>query len=238
MKDRTLFNHPFSARYWLLAFREFTSLRMLLIAALLTACRIAVKALSIPIMPGLSVNFGFIFNAAGSMIYGPVVAVAASAVSDTLGAILFPKGAYFFPYIFAEIAGGVVFALFYYRSHMETLRVILGYFSVMIIVNFILNPVIGYLSYLIHNPEQKEAYQFLALPKIITNLVLFPLKSFVLVLLFRLLLPITNRFELTFTGTTNLKLTWKEVLWIIGLTVVSALALFGYYLYKTADKKL
>ena len=90
--DRTVFSHPFNGRYWRLALSEFRSLKMLVVAAMLTALRIAVKSLTIQIMPGLNITFGFIVNAVGSMIYGPVVAVVTSAVSDTLGAILFPTG--------------------------------------------------------------------------------------------------------------------------------------------------
>ena len=108
-----LFSTPFHRAYWKLAAREFTSLHVLILAAMMTALRIAIKSVRIPIGPDLNITFGFLFNAVGSMIYGPLVAIAASAVSDTVGAILFPSGAYFFPYIFSEIAGGLLFALFY-----------------------------------------------------------------------------------------------------------------------------
>ncbi|MBR4767451.1 MAG: folate family ECF transporter S component [Lachnospiraceae bacterium] len=231
MKDRTLFRYPVSGHYWRLAVGEFKSLKVLIVAALLTALRIAVKSLSIPIMPGLKITFGFIFNAAGSMIYGPVVAVATSAISDTLGAIMFPSGPYFFPYIFEEIAGGVLFALWYYRTNLSTLRVILGRLSVTVIVNFIISPVITIYYY---EYVMGKSYVFFSLPRIIKNLALFPVQSLILVLLFRLLLPITNRQNLTFTGTTDLRIQKKDVIWIIVLTVVSAMALLGYFWYQTA----
>ncbi len=230
--DTTLFSHPFHFRYWVLAVREFSSLRLMIVASLLTAMRIAVKSLSIPIMPGLKITFGFIFNAAGSMIYGPVVAIATSAISDTLGALLLAPGEpYFFPYIFEEIAGGVLFALFYYRSKMSTLRVILGRFAVTVLVNFIINP---FITYYYHLLVIGGAYTFFSLPRIIKNLALFPVQSLVLVALFRLLLPITNRFGLTYTGSGELKITKKDVIWLIVLTVVSAAALLGYFWYQAS----
>ena len=60
------------------------------------------------------------------MIFGPVVAIIAAAISDTLGCILFPTGVYFFPFIFTEIAGSLIFALFLYRAPLTNLRVTLS----------------------------------------------------------------------------------------------------------------
>ena len=96
-KKRRLFNTPFHREYWKLAAQEFGNWKILVLAAMLTTLRIAVKSLRIPLGPDLNITFGFIVNAVGSMIYGPVVAIVASAISDTLGAILFPSGTYFFP---------------------------------------------------------------------------------------------------------------------------------------------
>ena len=106
----------FSKEYWVCAVGELKKPRMLVFAAVLVALRVALQAFSIPIIPGqLYINFGFLVNALGSMVYGPVVAVISGAVSDTVGTILFPKGTYFFPYIFQEIAGSLIFALFLYK---------------------------------------------------------------------------------------------------------------------------
>ena len=99
MNKTQLFETPFSKEYWRLAAGELRSTKILVLAAILTALRIAVKSLAIPVGPNLNITFGFLINATGSMIYGPIVAILTSAISDTLGAILFPHGAYFFPFI-------------------------------------------------------------------------------------------------------------------------------------------
>lgn len=233
MNDHTLFKTPFSKQYWKLAFGEMGILYTLLIAALLTAMRIAIKSLSIPIGPNLNITFGFIINSVGSLIYGPVVALFASAVSDTLGAILFPSGPYFFPFIFEEIAGGVLFALFYYRAKLSTTRIILGRFAVTVVCNLILNPIIMYYYYaLVLHPNEEVTYQIFTLPRVIKNLALFPLQAVILVILFNALLPYTNRLNLTHTGVTRLEIKKQDVINILLLTVIAAAAIGLYYLYK------
>lgn len=227
--DRTLFATPFSANYWRLAAAEMKSTRMLVLAAMLTALRIAIKSLYIPIGPNLNITFGFIVNALGSMIYGPVMAILTSAVSDTLGAVLFPNGAYFFPYILEEIAGGVIFALFFYRARISTMRVLFGRFMVTVVCNIILTPCITYYYYLLY---MGTSYSILSLPRMIKNAVLFPLQSLVLVVLFSAVLPLTDRMGLTFTGREKLKVGRREVITLVVMTAASALAIVGYYWYR------
>ena len=56
-KNRKLFATPFSAEYWRLSAGELKSTRVLVLAALLTALRIAIKSLKIPIGPNLTITF-------------------------------------------------------------------------------------------------------------------------------------------------------------------------------------
>ena len=228
-KNRKLFKTPFSAEYWLLSVKEMRSVKVLVIAALLTALRIAVKSAKIPLGPDLTVTFGFVVNALGSMIYGPVMAAVTSAISDVLGAVLFPSGVYYFPFTLVEMMGGVLFALFYYRAKITTVRVVWGRFAVTAICNLILNPIALYYYYTF---LMGKSYAIFSLPRIIKNLALFPVQSLVLVIFFNALLPITNRLKLTHTGDVKLKIEKKEAVMIAVLTVASALAVAAYYLYQ------
>ena len=232
-KNDRLFSHPFSAAYWQLAADECKKPKMLVLAAMLTAMRIAVKSLSIPVGPSLKITFGFLVNSVGSMIYGPVVAVAASAVSDTLGALLFPSGTYFFPFIFEEIAGGVLFALFYYRAKLSATRVMLGRLAVTAVCNLLLNPLLLMWYYAV---IMGKSYVFMTWPRLAKNIALFPLQTVALVLLFNLLLPVTNRMGLTYTGSAKLELTKKNVFALIALTVLAAAAVAAYYLWVYQPK--
>ena len=88
------FKTPFCREYWKLAFAEFKNTKMIVFAALILALRIAVKPLSIPVAGDLKEGIGFIVNAFGSMIYGPIVSLLSGALSDTLGYLLYPSGGF------------------------------------------------------------------------------------------------------------------------------------------------
>ncbi len=226
-KNRKLFTTPFSAEYWRLSAREMKSIHMLVIAALLTALRIAVKSLRIQLGPDLYVTFGFVINALGSMIYGPVVAGVTSAISDILGALLFPSGAYFFPFTLVEMAGGVIFAMFFYRAKITTSRVVWGRFAVTAICNLILNPITLYYYNMLFFTK---SYMIFSLPRVVKNLALFPVQSLILIVFFNAMLPITNRMGLTHTGNVKLSIEKKDIKMLVLLTAVSAVAVALYYI--------
>ena len=212
-----LFPSPFHRTYWRLATREFRSLRVLILAAMMTALRIAIKSFRIPIGPDLNITFGFLFNAVGSMIYGPVVAIAASAVSDTVGALLFPSGPYFFPYIFSEIAGGLLFALFYYRAKLSVLRIMLGRFSVTVVCNLILDRLF-YLwqMYLVNG----KVYTFMTWPRLAKVNIS----------------GVRESAKLTYVSSEDLVIQKKDILLLIALTLLSAAVVVLYYVFVYQPK--
>ena len=134
-----LYPHPFSREYWKQAASELKKTKVLIFAALMIALRVALKSLGIPIAADLKINIAFFINAYGAMVFGPVVGMLAAAISDTLGCILFPTGVYFFPFIFIEIAGSLVFALLLYRAEVTTTRVMLARFLIDFVVNIVFN---------------------------------------------------------------------------------------------------
>ena len=231
LDQNALFDSPFHRDYWRLAAGEFRSLRVLILAALLTALRIAIKSVKIPIAADLYITFGFLVNAVGSMVYGPVVAVLTSAVSDTVGALLFPTGTYFLPFLLEEIAGGVIFALFYYRARITTTRVLLGRLAVTVVCNLILNPLFMMWYYALYIGK---AYTFMTIPRLAKNIALFPVQTVLLVLLFRLLLPVTNQLKMTHADPSSLRITRKDVVSLIVLTVAAAaiVILYFFLIYK------
>ena len=133
-----LFDTPFSKEYWKQAASELKNTKTLIFAALMIALRIALKSVSIYIAADLRISIEFRVNALGAMVFGPVVAIAGAAVSDTLGALLFPSGPYFFLFIFTEIAGSLVFALFFYKTRISVTKVILSRFCTNFFVNIVL----------------------------------------------------------------------------------------------------
>lgn len=229
VKTSTLYATPFSKEYWRDAAAELRDTRMLVFAALMIALRVALKSLGIPIAADLKINIAFFVNAFGAMVFGPVVAIVAAAISDTLGCLLVPSGAYFFPFIFIEIAGSLIFALFLYRARVTATRVILSRFCIDFFVNIVLNTPIMWLYY---KMVLGKSYAIFQLPRIIKNLALFPLESVLLVLFLTAMMPVGARFGLLYDKGENLRLRKRQVALLVTLFAVGAACVGGYYVYN------
>ena len=231
-KSTALYPHPFSKAYWRDAAAELKDTKMLVIAALMIALRVALKGLYIPIAPNLNINIGAPFiNALGAMIFGPVVAGLAACVSDTLGCLLFPQGPYFFPCMFVEVAGSMLFAMFFYRARITTTRVILARFSMNLFVNIILNSAVMCWYYQV---IYGKSYVAMIIPAAIKNLCMFPIDAFLLTLFLAVMIPATYRMNLTYDGAAgkdSLKFDKRHVIALIGLFVISTSILVGYLHY-------
>lgn len=232
LKSPTLYDHPFSKAYWQDAAAELKDVHMLAIAALLIALRVALKGVFIPLAPNLNINVAApLINALGAMIFGPVVAIPAAFVSDTLGCILFPQGAYFFPCAFVEVAGSVLFALFFYRARITLTRVILARFAMDLLVNICLNSGVMFWYYQV---MLGKSYAAMVLPAAIKNLCMFPIEAFMLAFFFSVMVPVTHRMHLTYDGSVNqnsLKFNAKQLSLMAALFAVAAGVLFGYMFY-------
>lgn len=238
-KSRTLYPHPFSKAYWRDAAAELKDVRMLVFAALMIALRVAMKGLYIPLGPTLKINTAFVVNALGAMVFGPVVAIPAAVVSDFLGFILWPQtGPYFLPYVFIEVAGSLIFALFLYRAKVTPARVILSRFCIDLFVNIIFNAPITALYY---KMMLGKPYVMFQIPHILKNLLMFPVESVILTLFLSALLPITNRMGLTYPvpGSQDAKLRFskKQVALMVCLFLVAGIVTVGYvdYYYDTTS---
>lgn len=228
-KSTTLYPHPFSKAYWADAFAELKDTRMIVTAALLIALRVAMKGLAIPLAPNLKINTAFFVNALGAMIYGPVVAAVAAAISDTLGCIIFPQGVYFFPFIFIEIAGSVIFALFLYRAKVTVIRLALSRFCIDFFVNIVLNMPIMAMYY---DVVLGQSYTWLQLPTIAKNLCMFPVEAILLVMFMSVMLPIVYRLRLVYYSGEELKVTKKVVAGLGALFVLAVTATGSYLVYN------
>ena len=208
-QNRTLFPTPFSKAYWRQAASEFRDLKMLLFAALVVALRVALKSVSIPIAADLRIGVGFFVNAFGAMIYGPVVAAAGAAVSDTLGALLFPSGPYF-PL---------------YSTRVTALRVILSRFCIDFFVNIVLNtPVMmAYYSVMLG-----KSYKVLHWPRIVKNLAMFPLESVLLILFLRAVIPAVKPLGSVPGDLSQLRFTRKNIILLAVFTVIGVAAVILY----------
>ena len=186
------FTTCFNKGYWQSALGELKKTKSLAICALFVALRIAVKSLRIYIIPGvLQVGFDFVVNSIGSMLFGPILALIGGLISDTVGAVLFPSGPYFFPYALIEMSSGFIFALFLYRCKLTGTRVILSRFTVVTICNLIMTPIVNYWYGVASGNE--TALKLLSEARIIKNVCLLPFECLILILFFSAIsLPLTR----------------------------------------------
>ena len=229
MAANTLYRTPFSRDYWKQAAAEMKNPRMILFAALMVALRVALKSVSIPIAANLKIGVGFFVNAFGAMIYGPVVAALGGAVSDTLGAMLFPSGPYFFPFILTEMAGSFVFALFLYRTRITVTRVMLCRFAIDLGINLILQTPIMWWYYQVMLGKNYAIFDGL---RIVKNLVMFPIESVLLALFLRVMMPPMQKLGYLRSENDGLRFTRKNVITLIVLAVVGAGAIALYVVWK------
>lgn len=227
------FRTPFSAEYWRQAFSELRNTRTLVFAALILALRIAMKPLKIPIAADINITFGFIVNALGAMVYGPVVAVISGAVSDTLGYLVAPNGAYYFPFIILEMSGSLIFALFLYSTDITPVRLILAKFCINLFVNILLNEPIMVRYYQLF---YTTAYQPFVWVRIVKNIVMLPIEAVILMIIFRTMLPALSRVGFSAPGKVNLNYTKKHIVLLAVLFVIGVVSVTGYIIYDYNNK--
>ena len=232
MQNQTLFPHPFSKGYWRTAASELKSTKMLVVTALLIALRVALKPLAIPLgNPQLNLQTAMLATALGAMIFGPVVAIPAAIISDTIGFLLFPNGDYFLPFVLTEIASTMIYSLCLYRSKVSAGRVILARFLICFVVNMLLQTVIIAWQYTyMGNPEgaKNQLLGIFTMTRLFKNLFFFPIESVVLTLFLKALMPATNRAGLTFDKGTGLRFNAKQIVILVVLVAVGVGSAIGY----------
>lgn len=222
----------FSKAYWQEAARNFSRVKMLVFAALICALRIAVKSARVPIIPGtLYLTLDAYVNAIGSLVYGPLVGLAVGAISDTIGAFLFPSGPYFFPFIVVEMSSSFIFALFFWKRRIGAPRTILAKFTVSFICNIVLNSLLIKWSYSYFATGQ--TYSLINGVRIVKNLILIPLEGTLIVVILNAFLPALRQMRFVEEGQEGLKMRKRDIVLVVILTVVSvALVLFYFFFLK------
>lgn len=183
------FPSPFSRAYWKDAAAELHNPHMLVLAALVVAARIAVRSITIPISENLVISIEFLPTAVGSMVYGPIVALLSGVASDILGAVLFPRGAFFPPYMLVTVLSHFLFALFLYRAPLSIVRVFLSKLSVNLFCNILLTPImLAWMS--------GSAAYIASIPRVVKNITLLPFETLLLFIVLRAMAPVLRRMKL------------------------------------------
>ena len=230
-----LYAHPFSLDYWRDAALELKDTKMLVITALMVALRIALKPAAIPLGPSLYIQTATLATALGAMIFGPVMAIPAAIISDTVGFMIWPTGDYFLPFVLTEIASTLFYALFLYRAKVTPIRVMLARFCICFFVNVVLQQIIyaWYYTYIGNPEEAKESIMgMLTVTRIFKNLALFPIEAVVLTLFLRVLMPVARGAKLIYCPESDMCFTKKQIAVLVLLVLVGVCSALGYLTYR------
>ena len=202
-----MYAHPFSARYWRDAAGELRDLRKLVFAALMIAmCIVLAQIPSVPLFGGARVTWGFLARSVCAWVCGPVLGLLFAFAEDNLSFFLTGGGGYpYFPgYTLTTMLGVFTYALFFYRAPLTVRRI----FCAKLLTN-IQNVVLGALWMAILNSSGEfslATWYASASLSAVKNLIMLPVQTALLALLFSGLLPALRRSGLVSRQTARLRL--------------------------------
>ena len=186
-----MFPHPFSAAYWKAAAAEVKDLRKLTFAALMIAiCVVLGYIPAVPLIGNARLTWGFLGRSVCAAVCGPVLGMAFGFAEDILTFFLTGGGgSAFFPgYTLTTMLGMLFYALFLYRAKPTVTRVFLAK-----LVTNVQNVLLGALwSSILYG----KAYLLMASNSAIKNVIMLPVQTVILVVLFKALLPVLRRMKL------------------------------------------
>ncbi len=192
--ENASYKTPFHSSLWKEAAGSFRNVRYLAVCAMFVALHAVLSSVFIPVGENLRIYFTFFLSALGASIYGPFMALAEGFLSDIIGYIIAPSGAFFPGYTLSAMLGSFVYALFFYRQNLSILRI----FLCKLLVNIFINVCLGSLwSYLLYG----KGYFYYLAKSVVKNLLLLPFETFIMVLVFRTIRPLLVRMKLIPKGT-------------------------------------
>ena len=185
-KQKTLYKTPFSPAYWRDALADFHNLRVMVFAALMVAACVALSYVpSIPVGNYVEISWGFPARALCGLVCGPVTSVIFGVVEDTVSYMMKPSGGYFPGYALTTALGTLTYALFLYRAKVTVTRIFLAK-----LLTNIQNVFLGSLWKYMWSSRGYWVIVSTSAPK---NLIMLPIQTVMLAVLFAALLPILHR---------------------------------------------
>lgn len=179
----------FSTDYWKSAVNQTKNLKVLTVTAFMVALHIAIGTFFLVVADNLRIYFSFVPTAIATLIGGPIIGLIFGFVADILGFIIRPSGAFFPGYALTAMLGAFIYALFFYKTKITVLKIVLAKLTVNIFANILLNTVWAAML-------SGKGYYFHLAKSIPKNLLLLPLEVFILIAVFKIVLPIICRANL------------------------------------------
>ena len=142
----------------------------------------------------LVISLNFIPIMLSAIWLGPKYSTLIAALSDLIGAILFPFGSYFPGFTLSAAITGLVYGLFLYKKSGEEiteikfiLKLIISSVLVLGIVNILITSVWLHMLY-------GSAFAVIISSRVLTQLIMLPIQVITIFLLEKALRPITNKY--------------------------------------------
>ena len=179
----------FSRVYWQSAVKRLKNVRVLAVCALLIALTIAITTLYIPLPNNLHVFFDYTPKALCAMVCGPVAALGVGFVMDILGFLVRPMGAFFPGYTVTTMVTMLIYALGFYNRKLTIPRIAITKLIVNVVCNIGLNS-------LWNSILMGKAFTVFLAGSATKNLLLWPIEVIVIVVVFRLVTPVMEKYKL------------------------------------------
>ena len=183
----------FTYSYWKKAVQQIRNIRVLALCAVFVALQVMSSSVFVQVSENLRIYFSFIFTALFSCIGGPVMALISGFCADIISFMLFPTGAFFFGYTLSAMLGAFIFGLFLWDTKITALKLIFSRVVITGLINILLGSIWTTMLY-------SKGFWFYVTKSAIKNIALLPFEIFILIVLFRALLPILYRKQLTKTS--------------------------------------
>ncbi len=155
------------------ALKEFKNVKSLTTVALLGAAGVIISMFTININQFLVISFASVTHGVSGMLFGPFLTGFTALFLDVLKYLLNPNGPFFPGFALNELIIGFIYGFMFYKKEISVKRVVIARIIIVIVINMFLTPL--WLSIL-----YGQAFEVLASMRIIKNIILLPIDTFVL----------------------------------------------------------
>lgn len=152
------------------SYRELSQVRTITLCAMFGALSIILGYFNIQVGEFFKLGFSGLPNELVHFLFGPVVGGVFGGVMNVLKFIIKPSGSFFWGFTFNAILAGVIYGAFWYKRPLSLPRILIARLAVIIVCNLLLNTL--WLSML-----SGKAFLALLAPRIVKNLVMWPVDS-------------------------------------------------------------
>ena len=152
--------------------RELKSVRTITVCAMLAAAAIILVNFRIELTNTQRIGFSGIPNQLVAYLFGPAVSCLFAGALDIIKYLIKPVGAFFPGLTLVTMLAVLIYGFFFYKKPLKFTRVLAAHFLVCLVCNVILNTLCLSILY-------GQAFMLLLPPRVIQNIVKWPIDSFI-----------------------------------------------------------